>query len=79
MFAPLEAMMGILMAGLSAGLVFALVNRWIGSWMRMNAVPELPSERRGNRDAGIASPLKQSPSSSRTPGARECWIVITLH
>ena len=34
MLAPLEAMTGILMCGLSTGLFFALVSRWIGVWMK---------------------------------------------
>jgi hypothetical protein len=34
MLAPLEALTGILMCGLSAGLFFAVVSRWISSWMR---------------------------------------------
>ena len=31
--APLEALTGILMGGLSTGLFFAFVSRWIGNWM----------------------------------------------
>lgn len=34
MFAPLEALTGILMCGLSTGLFFALVSRWIANWMK---------------------------------------------
>jgi len=34
MLAPLEALTGILMCGLSTGLFFALVNRWITNWMK---------------------------------------------
>jgi len=34
MLAPLEALTGILMCGLSAGLFFALVHRWISNWVR---------------------------------------------
>ena len=34
MLAPLEALTGILMCGLSTGLFFALVSRWIGVWMK---------------------------------------------
>ena len=33
MFAPIEALTGILMCGLSAGLFFAVVSRWISSWV----------------------------------------------
>jgi hypothetical protein len=33
-FAPLEAMTGILMCGLSTGLFFALVSRWITHWIK---------------------------------------------
>ncbi len=33
MLAPLEALTGILMGGLSTGLFFAFVSRWIGNWM----------------------------------------------
>jgi len=43
MLAPLEALTGILMYGLSTGLFFALVSRWIRNWMQTNAVPELHS------------------------------------
>ena len=32
-FGPLEALSGILMCGLSAGLFFALVHRWISNWV----------------------------------------------
>jgi mannose/fructose/N-acetylgalactosamine-specific phosphotransferase system component IIC len=34
LLAPLEAMTGILMGGLSAGLFFAVINRWIGNFMK---------------------------------------------
>ena len=34
MFAPLEALTGILMSGLSTGLFFALASRWINQWMQ---------------------------------------------
>ena len=37
MLAPLEAMTGILMYGLSTGLFFALVSRWISKWIKANA------------------------------------------
>jgi len=40
MLAPLEALTGILMCGLSTGLFFALVNRWIGNWMQKRAASE---------------------------------------
>ena len=33
-FAPVEALTGILMCGLSTGLFFALVTRWHSNWMR---------------------------------------------
>jgi hypothetical protein len=38
MFAPLEALTGILMFGLSTGLFFALVSGWIGNWMQKRAM-----------------------------------------
>jgi hypothetical protein len=34
MLAPVEALTGILMYGLSTGLFFAVVSRWIGNWMK---------------------------------------------
>ena len=34
MFAPLEALTGILMCGLSTGLFFAVVNRWMSNFMQ---------------------------------------------
>jgi len=34
MLAPLEAMTGILMFGLSTGIFFAVVNLWITNWLR---------------------------------------------
>ena len=34
MLAPLEALTGILMCGLSTGLFFAVVSRWISNWMQ---------------------------------------------
>ena len=39
MFAPLEAMVGILMCGLSTGLFFALVSRWHSNWMQRKSRP----------------------------------------
>ena len=39
MFAPLEALTGILMCGLSTGLFFALVSRWVGNWMQRQTAP----------------------------------------
>jgi len=40
MLAPLEALTGILMCGLSTGLFFALVSRWISNWTRWRAASE---------------------------------------
>ena len=37
MFAPIEAMTGILMCGLSTGLFFALVSRWITQWVKVSS------------------------------------------
>ena len=34
MIAPLETLTGLLMCGLSTGLFFAVVSRWISSWMQ---------------------------------------------
>jgi hypothetical protein len=34
LFAPLEALSGILMAGLSTGMFFAIVLRWVSKWFR---------------------------------------------
>jgi hypothetical protein len=34
MLAPLQALTGLLMHGLSTGLFFAFVSRWIGNWMQ---------------------------------------------
>jgi hypothetical protein len=34
MLAPLQALTGLLMHGLSKGLFFAFVSRWIGNWMQ---------------------------------------------
>jgi hypothetical protein len=34
MLAPLEALTGTLMFGLSTGLFFAIVQRWISNWMQ---------------------------------------------
>jgi hypothetical protein len=34
MLAPLQALTGLLMQGLSTGLFFAFVSRWIGNWMQ---------------------------------------------
>jgi hypothetical protein len=39
MLAPLEALTGILMCGLSTGLFFALVSRWISNWMQRTTAP----------------------------------------
>jgi hypothetical protein len=49
MLAPIEALTGILMCGLSTGLFFALVNRWISNWMKKTTAPELqPKNKRTN-------------------------------
>jgi hypothetical protein len=34
MLAPLETLTGMLMCGLSTGLFFAVISRWISNWMR---------------------------------------------
>lgn len=39
LLAPLEAMTGVLMCGLSTGLFFAVVSRWISSWMQKRLAP----------------------------------------
>ena len=39
-FAPLEALTGILMCGLSASFFFAVVNRRISNWMKMRTSSE---------------------------------------
>lgn len=40
MLAPLEALTAILMCGLSTGLFFALVNRWISKWVQRRTASE---------------------------------------
>jgi len=40
MLAPVEALTGILMCGLSTGLFFAVVSRWINNWMRTTTALE---------------------------------------
>jgi len=40
MIAPVEAMTGILMCGLSTGLFFALVTRWHSNWMQRRTESE---------------------------------------
>jgi hypothetical protein len=40
MFAPLEALTGILMCGLSTGLFLGLVSRWHSNWMKMKTETE---------------------------------------
>jgi Ion channel len=40
MLAPLEASTGILMYGLSTGLFFAVVSRWISNWMQSKTALE---------------------------------------
>jgi hypothetical protein len=37
---PLETLTGILMCGLSTGLFFAVVSRWITNWLRMKTASE---------------------------------------
>jgi hypothetical protein len=34
LFAPLEALSGVLMGGLSTGMFFAIVMRWVSKWVR---------------------------------------------
>jgi hypothetical protein len=43
MLAPLEALTGILMCGLSAAFFFAVVTRWISNWMRRKTALEAHS------------------------------------
>ena len=43
MLAPIEALTGILMCGLSTGLFFALVSRWISNFMKRRTASEPPS------------------------------------
>jgi ion channel len=40
MLGPLETLTGILMCGLSTGLFFAIVIRWIGNWMQRKSAFE---------------------------------------
>ena len=40
MFVPLETLTGILMCGLSTGLFFAIVHRWISNWMQTRTESE---------------------------------------
>ena len=40
MFAPVEALTGILMVGLSTGLFFAIVSRWIINWIQRETASE---------------------------------------
>ena len=40
MLAPVEALTGILMCGLSTGLFFALVSRWLSNWMQWKTAIE---------------------------------------
>jgi hypothetical protein len=40
MLAPVETLTGILMCGVSTGLFFALLNRWISNWMRRQTALE---------------------------------------
>jgi hypothetical protein len=42
MLAPLEASTGILMYGLSTGLFFAVVSRWISNWMQRQTAVTKP-------------------------------------
>jgi hypothetical protein len=44
MLAPIETLTGILLCGLSGGLFFAFVFRWIGNWMQERAASEGRSE-----------------------------------
>ena len=43
MLAPLEALTGMLMGGLSTGIFFAFVQRWISNWMRSQTASETRS------------------------------------
>jgi hypothetical protein len=49
MLAPLEALTGILMCGLSTGLFFALVSRWLSNWLQWKSVMEPHSATPGNQ------------------------------
>jgi len=49
MFAPLEALTGILMCGLSTGLFFAVVSRWMTNWVQMKTAPNSHSEVPGKK------------------------------
>jgi hypothetical protein len=43
LFAPLEALTAVLMCGLSTGLFFAVVSRWISNWMHKQTAFEADS------------------------------------
>ena len=43
LFAPLEALTGTLMFGLSTGLFFALIGRWHSNWLQRKAALEPPA------------------------------------
>lgn len=49
LLAPLEALTGMLMGGLSTGLFFAFVQRWIANWMQRRAASESHSEMSGKK------------------------------
>jgi hypothetical protein len=68
--APLEALTGILMCGLSTGLFFALVSRWHSNWMHRQAPeppPAAPSnpELSGNTSGRRARPAVPGDDSAR--------------
>jgi hypothetical protein len=52
MLAPVEAMTGILLFGLSTGLFFALVSRWHSNWMRMKTASEPQAAASGKNKTG---------------------------
>jgi hypothetical protein len=47
--APVETLTGILMCGLSTGLFFAVVSRWIRNWMQSKTPPEAQSPATSNQ------------------------------
>ena len=50
MLAPLEALTGILMVGLSTGFFFAAVTRWISNWIRTQTASEHHAAAQSNKN-----------------------------
>jgi hypothetical protein len=65
MAASLETLTGILMCGLSTGLFFAIVMRWIGNWMQRKCAFEFDSAAPMNKESVVRKAIRPQALTGR--------------